>query len=543
MSCRAFLFRLCLLLAAVLPPTALPAAPARAKSAKGSAAAPKADATKASAQAKAPTPATASGAAVKPTSAGASKPAAGSAARPLLLDEVLSSVTTKYPPYLAALIELDIANGRLRQTLGAFDPSLSAKLKLESGYYEADSGEVMVDQALPFWGGNIFGGYRLSSGILPNYDKTRTQEDGELRIGARFNLLRDGVIDRRRAAVMQARLDQDLADPIILRQYLDFIRAATRAWVNWVAAGLRLRISEEILRVAKERDGALATQIKEGLTAPIVRTDNEQLVISRSLEVVRAQRRLEAAAIELSLFLRDAEDRPVLAGRERLPSAFPAPFSPDGTRLGVDILNATVQRPELRRLQLGMDRLLIDQRLARNSLLPSLDIGVSAVQELGDKPYKDIDRSEVQAGVEFKVPLGRNEAKGRLETVNAQLERLQQEARFARDRIVAEVRDAYSAVEAAWLQIGQNGRNVQLASELEKAEVFRFDEGAADLLAVQLREQRTFEARLSEVEAVADYFRARAEYRAAVASDAPVAGRAVQPGGTAPVTAPAAAMK
>jgi outer membrane protein TolC len=90
---------------------------------------------------------------------------------------------------------------------------------------------------------------------------------------------------------------------------------------------------------------------------------------------------------------------------------------------------------------------------------------------------------------------------------------------------VAEVQDAFSAMEAAMAQISQNRRNVELAVKLEEAERFRFQEGASDLLALQIREQRTFEARLSEVEAVADYFRALAEYRAAVAADAPLPGR------------------
>jgi hypothetical protein len=39
--------------------------------------------------------------------------------KPLLLPEVLASVQTQYPPYLAALIEQDIANGRVRQAMGA----------------------------------------------------------------------------------------------------------------------------------------------------------------------------------------------------------------------------------------------------------------------------------------------------------------------------------------------------------------------------------------------------------------------------------------
>ena len=70
----------------------------------------------------------------------------------------------------------------------------------------------------------------------------------------RLPLLRDGNIDRRRAALWQAQIDQELADPIILRQYLDFTRSAALSYYTWVASGQRLALAEELLRIAKDRD-------------------------------------------------------------------------------------------------------------------------------------------------------------------------------------------------------------------------------------------------------------------------------------------------
>ena len=64
-------------------------------------------------------------------------------------------------------------------------------------------------------------------------------------------------------------------------------------------------------------------------------------------------------------------------------------------------------------------------------------------------------------------------------------------------------------------------KNVDLARQLEKAENERLQQGATDLLALQIREQATFDAQVLEVEAQADYFRAQANYRAAIAADAP----------------------
>ncbi|MFC5457706.1 TolC family protein [Prosthecobacter fluviatilis] len=440
--------------------------------------------------------------------------------RPLLLPEVLQSVQSQYPPYLAAMIEQDIANGRARQALGAFDLNLNAGTTFTpAGYYDGQTAYTVLEQPLTNWGGSVYGGYRLSSGFLPNYNKDRTSTDGEGVLGFRIPLLRDGTIDRRRASLWQARIDQELADPYIFRQYLDFVRAATIAYYGWLAAGQRLTLSEELLRVAKERDSAIAEQVKTGASAPIVQVDNQRLVVSRQIAVVQATRRLQAATIELSLFYRDkATAEPILPHRKRLPSAFPTHPSPAESQLTVDIAKALIFRPEIRRIELTLEKTGIDLRLAKNNLLPSVEVGLQAAQGTSSRLPSAMERTEVEAKIEFKMPLQRREAKGRVDVADAQIARLNQEMLFARQRITADVRDAHSALLAAHEVLRQTRLNVDLAQKLATAEAERLKQGATDLLALQIREQASFDAQVLEVEAQSEYFRAHANYRAAIAA-------------------------
>ncbi len=233
--------------------------------------------------------------------------------------------------------------------------------------------------------------------------------------------------------------------------------------------------------------------------------------------MVQARRRFEASTLNLSLFFRDNLGNPVLAERERLPSAFPEPTAPDPGILPRDIQSALVARPEIRRIQLQRERTEIDRRLARNNMLPNLDIGAAVSAPLGAERYKDRSEVEIEAGVELKVPLQRRDAQGRVAAAEAQLDRLEAEEGFARDRVETEIRDTFSAWIAAFEQTGQTHLNVELAQTLEEAEQTLFDRGAADLLALQIRELAAFEARVLEVDALAEYFRAQADYTAAVA--------------------------
>lgn len=435
------------------------------------------------------------------------------------LAAVIKSVGSQYPPYLIALIERDVAAGRLRQVQGAFDLNFLAKGTFNpTGFYDGNSADFVFDQPLPFWGGNVFAGYRVSSGTLADYDKNRTQVDGELRLGLRLNLLRDGPIDSRRAALWKARLDQEIADPFIQRQRLDIIRTSSRSYFNWLAMGLRLGVTENLRRIANDRDDSIAKLVDAGQLAPIVKVDNERLVLSRDLAVVQARRRFEAASIELSLFYRDPLGEPVNITRQHLPLRFPKVELLIKENIASATLVAYRLRPELRRINLIARKFGIDESLAKNNTLPNLDFTASVSENYGGSPYKDLKESNSVVGLELKMPFPMNEAKGRLDVIRAELTRLDADAKFTRERIAAEIQDGWSAFNAAYQQIGQTQRNVELAEQLENGERERFEKGASDLLALQIREQAAFDARLLEVDAKADFFRAMADYEAATAA-------------------------
>lgn len=184
------------------------------------------------------------------------------------------------------------------------------------------------------------------------------------------------------------------------------------------------------------------------------------------------------------------------------------------------VLEQSVERrPELRRIRLVREKVEVDRRLADNATLPNLDLTFGVARNQGDGPYTDIRREETRAGLEMRIPLQRNEALGRLQSAEAELRRLDQDLHFVRDRIRVEVKDGWSALQAAREQLGLARRNVELADALVAAEQTRFRQGAGDLLALQLREQAVLEARFAELTTLADFFVALADYRAATAEE------------------------
>lgn len=450
-----------------------------------------------------------------------SGPGAAQAPGPLDLERVLTSVEAAYPPLLAARIERDLADGRLRAARGVYDLEVFAKLKATpDGYYEYSTVEAGAEQFLGLWGAALYGGYRLTGGEdLPDYYPQRTQGDGEATVGLRLPLLKGGAIDEERAQVARAEIGARAADPVVERQRLDFVRAGTVAWARWVAAGRKLAVSRELLRLARDRAAALEEQVAGGLRADIVLVDNRRLVVDREIGVLDAGRAFRGAALALSLLYRGPDGTPVVPGEDQLPvdslgpSSVPGAVDPEGA-----VEAALARRPELTLLALKAESAEVDAALARNGLLPQVHASVEAGRNFGEERYADRSATELRVGVEVKLPVQRREAGGKTLQAEAGLDRLYRELAFARETIAAEVRDAATALEAAVARMDRAALNVELALELQAAEQALFQAGSSDLLALQLREQAAFDARMKAVDAWLDAWSAWADWQAAVAA-------------------------
>jgi len=439
---------------------------------------------------------------------------------PLLWEDVAAGVLASYPPLLIAELERAVAGGRLREARGVFDLDMFAKVGgTVDGYYEYTETQAGLEQFTGLWGSTVYGGYRLTTGEeLPDYYRNRTFEDGELALGLRIPLLKGGPIDPQRAEVERARLEFEAVTPVIARQRLDVVRAANVAYHEWVAAGRELALARDLLQLAEDRTEALEAQVANGLRADIDLVDNQGLVVSREIAVIEAERAFRTASVLLSLFLvrPGGEVDPPIPGEDRLPAELEIPElqAPD---LDAGLARAMVHRPELAVLALDVARFEVDRRLASAAALPTLDARVEASRDLGAELYGDLARDELTAAVEFKLPLQRRAETGKQLQAETKVESARVKLDFGRDRVGADVRTAAADLDAALAQVERAELASELAEELRIAEAERFAAGASDLLALQLREQKAFDARVKVVETRLKLLVALADWRAAIA--------------------------
>ena len=441
------------------------------------------------------------------------------AAQPLRLDHVLDSVRRNYPPLLAALQERPLAEADVLAAEGRFDASVFVRFDSDSlGYYSNQRWDFGVNQPFAWNGMSLNGGYRVAEGSFAPYDgKLDTRSLGEWRSGLRLPLLRDRSIDSRRAELAKARIGVQLANLSIEQQRLAITLAATQRYWSWVAAGRRLALAGAVLKIAEERQGLLETGVQAGQLPAIDAGDNRRAILQRQGQLVEAQRALQQAAIDLSLFYRDDNGQPVIPPQERLPNAFPSAEIVDDDQTAADIDAALQRRPDLPRLAALRDSTQVDVALSKNQRLPAVDVVAGFTTEHGAGPVRR-GPQELRAGISFELPLQRRAATGRQRAAEVRIEQIRQRERFTADQIRAEIQDAASYAQTAFQRLRVAADEVVISRQLEDAERARFRLGDGTLFQLNLRELATVESALREIAAQADYQRALAAYRFAAAS-------------------------
>lgn len=423
------------------------------------------------------------------------------AQQPLLVEEVLRASGKHFPSILQALAGRQIAQGRVTESLGAFDVVFAADgFDRMNGFYDGTALAGKVIKPLRPMGAQLYGQYALSNGDFPIYeDENFTNTGGTAKLGVLFSLLRDRDIDARRFGQIDAELAFQQADLEVLLTKVGVQQRALGAYWRWVAAGQQLSVYESLLAIALAREDGLETEVSSGRRAAIFIIENKQNITRRQTLATAARRDFRIAANQLAFFLRDENGEPLQPATSRLPAQQqfgPLPELPSAESLDVTAL--LEQRPELRILQTGAERALQKIAASENELKPRLDLNLELAEGFGTIGEGGASRDSTDAivGFTFSVPLERRQAKGRITQARAQLESLRQERRRVEDQVEIELRNILLELDIARQLMALAEQDVDLSETMRRAEVRRFEQGASDFFLVNIREETAADARV-----------------------------------------------
>lgn len=438
-----------------------------------------------------------------------------SEATPLHLEDVLAHLEDRLPKVLS-VIELQKSSEALaRSAMGHWDPQLQSKgISIPTGQYVGQSLSASLVQPTPLWGLSINAGYRIGKGDFPSYKDYKTLSQGELTAGLTLPLLKGGRIDEGRAEIQGAHYLQQREK---CNRKVTLIQAsleASHVYWDWVAKGLLVKVQVELLTMAERRTDGLSERVREGSLPPIILKDNERLVLERRAELIEAQRGLLSAAYKLGVYYRDDRGEMILVRDEELPQALPKHAEPREVIDEVSTESAIQSHPLNCILQREISAAEVKVSLAETKALPQLDLSAFVAKDIGDGPQQ-MSPTELGAGVTLKMPLLLRRARGELESARAKVNSLRHKLRQQVDLLTASLSRAIVNLEATHARSLIAATQVEVARSLVEAERIKLEEGASDLIVLNLRELSYAKAEALEIKAVIDYLKAHADYLSA----------------------------
>jgi outer membrane protein TolC len=433
----------------------------------------------------------------------------------VLTEEAFLQAIRRYHP-LARLagLEVERAAAAVTSSRGAFDPVFrhTTGRKDFDGvtYYNQRINEL----ELPTWYGvELVAGTETVTGNFINPEKTK----GALNyVGISLPVAQGLLMDKRRAALQQARLFQQQSEQDRLSAVNALVAEGLKAYWDWWQFHEQLTLVEAALQNAERRQQLVTTAWKLG-DRPAIDT-LEALTQVQSL----AQRRTEIysemlqARIELSLYLWRENNQPY-----DLPAGVqPQPWS-RGPELALDSLltNGNVH-PDLIAYDFKLRALRVEQQLKFQSLLPKIDLKYNQLGKdynFGKTLNNAWFENNFRFGVSVAVPLRLSEGRGDYRQATIKLEQARLEQNNKRVLVLNKIRQSYVAWQQLANQLGQQVAMVTSYAALQRGEETKFFNGESSLFLINSRELKTLEARQKLVELQSKDRKARVSLLAAAA--------------------------
>jgi outer membrane protein TolC len=411
------------------------------------------------------------------------------------LQEFLAIVKKHHPLIKSANLEINTAEAKLLVTRGAFDPKIEVdfdkKVFKEKEYFSLLNSSFKI----PTWYGiELKAALEKNEGYYIN-PQNLVPEQGLVAVGINIPILQGLLINQRMADLRKAKIQVKLSQN---EQKLDAIHVlynATVAYCNW-----KKNYDENVLYTkyysnALLRYNAIKKLIEQGDKAAIDSIEAEISVENRKLNLEDSNLKLTKAKLELSNFL----------WIDNIPLELQDHFIPENK------LNSTIEsvletqkneisvenHPKILAINQKIDMLSIDKKLARNQLLPKVNLGYSLLNNYGN--FRNPNYKDYKLGLNVAVPLFLRKERGYAKL--AEIKWNEQKLNFDIEKLQLENKFKSQKAEIISLKTQNTiAQNLMKSNEmLLQAEERLFAAGESSLFLINTRENNTISASINKI--------------------------------------------
>lgn len=418
----------------------------------------------------------------------------------LSVQTVMEWVRTNHPVAKQANLLTESADAELTATRGAFDPTFNweASKKTFDGknYYQYTNPELQLPTASPI---TIKTGLENNRGVFVN-----PENSGKLSyLGVEVPLGNGLLIDKRRAALQQAKLMQTQSRQDRLAQLNDLLLDAYAAYWRWAGAWEINQLLLQFAGNASNRLRLVKINWQNGDRAVMdtieANAQLQQILLFQS----EAAMKLTNAGIELSYFLWEANEQPFRLPEYVRPDANEFRGIPASSPLEELLATAMNLNPEIRSAALKVNSMEIDKKLKFQSMLPYFSVKAN-ILNTDYAIFKGWDNNFIannnRWGISFNMPLFLRQGRGDYKRAQIKLKESTLQLSAKRWQTENKIRYYYTEYSRLQDQLQLTDQVQNNFRQLLKNEELRFNQGESSLFLINSREMKWLESLQKQAE-------------------------------------------
>lgn len=432
--------------------------------------------------------------------------------RTLTETDFLAVVKAHHPVAKQASLLVDLARAQLLSIRGNFDPLLfidnNQKTFDGKNYYNYTNAEL----AVPTWFGvELYAGLENNFGDFTNREYSLGQSSYA---GISIPVLKDLVLDKRRAALQQGKLFTQQSAFERSAVINDLLFDATKAYWSWAKDYQVLMVLDTTIALNEARYELVRISFQQGDRAAVDTT--EALVQLQNFQQQREEAWLKfrKSSLELSAYLWLPNNKPVYLTERVIPDTIWA--KQQFTAFPVDVLTnwltqTVTNHPKLKQFDFKLQALEVERRLKFQSLLPKLDLKYNFLQKgynVGNAFKNNVFENNYKFGLSAVIPILNRSGIGDYRAARIKIKSTEFDRSFTELNLENKVRFHYNEVLNLQKQIDIYERAYSNYVRLFNAEQLKFTLGETTLFLLNSRETKVLEAQQKLLELKTKFYQA-----------------------------------
>jgi len=433
------------------------------------------------------------------------------------LENLYGAMLQNHPIIKQTNLLTEIAQQEVRFAKGAFDPKLESTLNIKEYDDKVYYNEWNSSFTVPLWfpiDPKI--GFERNTGAFVNPENALPASDNFIQLftGISLPIGRGLITDDRRAAIQQAKLFTQLAEAEQIKLINKILLEAAKEYWQWYYTFYNYRLLDKNATIAQDIFSRVRMNAVMGEASAMDTLQAEIILQQRLVDKQEAYLEFLNSTIRISNYLWDDLGNPLQLSNNVAPIIAVA----DSNLLTLTTLEeltamARERHPELSKLNIKLNQLDVDRRLAVEYLKPRLNLNYNFLNQpiTPEGQFNSLTFfNDYKLGLDFSMPLLIRKERAKLAQTKIKIKGTEYERTQTEREIINEINTTFNVLVNNTTIIRQQSAMAQNYDQLLKAEIINLENGESDLFKINIQQEKLIQSQSKLLKLKADYEKMKA---------------------------------